>query len=153
MMKTGKIFFTLVLVAVVLAALAGCSTSSASGTSSSTSSAVSAQTPNKSSSSAAAESEDADELFVLYVGTNDKDTNEPVYAKDECKERAKALLMKKFGGYTIQEAEGGWRGDDSTEYQEYTLVVYLSDTNIDDVHEVAKEFIDEFHQSSILINS
>lgn len=61
--------------------------------------------------------------------------------------------MKNFGGYTIQEAEGGWRGDDGTEYQEYTLVIYLSDTDIDTVHSTAQELIEEFHQSSVLINT
>ena len=61
--------------------------------------------------------------------------------------------MKNFGGYTIQEAEGGWRSDDGTEYQEYTLVIYLSDTNLDAVHAAAREMIEEFHQSSVLINT
>ena len=76
-----------------------------------------------------------------------------MYSQEESKERAKAILMKDFGGYTIQEAEGGWRGDDGTEYQEYTLVIYLSDTDIDTVHAAAKELIDEFNQSSVLINT
>lgn len=96
---------------------------------------------------------DGGKEFVLYLGTNDKDTNQPVYSQEESKERAKAILMKDFGGYTIQEAEGGWRGDDGTEYQEYTLVIYLSDTDIDTVHAAARELIDEFHQSSVLINT
>ena len=90
---------------------------------------------------------------MLYLGTNDKDTNQPVYSREESKERAKAILMKIFGGYTIQEAEGGWKSNDGTEYQEYTLVIHLSDTTIDKVHVAARELIDEFHQSSVLINT
>lgn len=108
-----------------------------------------------SSESAAKAGQDAtgDEQFVLYLGTNDKDTNQPVYPPEESKERVKAILMKELGGYTIQEAEGGWKGDDGKEYQEYTLVIYLSDTNLDTVHKVARQMIDEFHQSSVLINT
>jgi len=33
------------------------------------------------------------------------------------------------------------------------LVIYLSDTNLDTVHKVARQMIDEFHQSSVLINT
>ena len=94
-----------------------------------------------------------DEQYILYLGTNDKDTNQPVFTPEEAKEHAKAILMRRLGGYTIQEAEGGWKGDDGTEYQEYTLVIHLSDTNIDTVHAVAQELIEEFHQSSVLINT
>ena len=89
--------------------------------------------------------------YVLYLGTNDKDTNEPVYSREESKEVAKEVLIRNFGGYTIQEAEGGWI-DGDTAYQEYTLVIYLSDTDLDTVHSVCDELIELFHQSSILIH-
>ena len=91
--------------------------------------------------------------YVLYVGTNDKDTNEPVLSPEESLEKAKAILLDYFGGYTIQEAAGGWIGDDGTEYREYTMVIYLSDTTIDKVHDACDEFIRIFDQSSILIQS
>lgn len=97
--------------------------------------------------------ENTDTQYVLYLGTNDKDTNLPVYTPDESKEKAKAILIDSLGGYTIQEANGGWIGDDGTEYQEYTLVIHLSDTDLDTVHSVAAKFIKEFNQSSILIQS
>jgi hypothetical protein len=95
---------------------------------------------------------EADTEYVLYLGTNDKDTNEPVFTREESMQRAKDILIKNFGGYTIQEAEGGWIDDDGTEYQEYTLVIHLYDTDEDTVHAVCREFIDEFHQSSVLIS-
>ncbi len=88
--------------------------------------------------------------YVLYVGTNDKDTNQPVCTPDEAMETAKEILIDRFGGYTIQEAHGGWI-DGDTEYQEYTLVIHLSDTTPDDVHKTCDVFIDRFNQSSILI--
>ena len=88
--------------------------------------------------------------YVMYVGTNDQDTNKPVYTQAESLEKLKDVLIRHFGGYTIQEANGGWI-DSGIEYQEYTLVVYLSDTTLEAVHSAADELISLFHQSSILI--
>ena len=68
----------------------------------------------------------------------------------EALEKAKDILIRHFGGYTIQEAHGGWI-DNETEYQEYTLVIYLSDTTPDKVHAAADEMIETFRQSSVLI--
>ena len=94
-----------------------------------------------------------DTQYVLFLGTNDKDSNKPVYEPEEAKEILKSILIDRFGGYTIQEANGGWKDDDGTEYQEYTLVIYLSDTNIDDVHAVCDELVEKYNQSAVLIQS
>ena len=91
-----------------------------------------------------------DVQYVLYLGTNDKDTNKPVFTQMEALEKAKDILIRHFGGYTIQEAHGGWI-DNDIEYQEYTLVIYLSDTTPDRVHAAADEMIEVFHQSSVMI--
>lgn len=148
-MKTKETLLACALAAAIaIAPLAGCGSQNASA-SDTGDSADTTQQESVSTSDAA----EGDAQYILYVGTNDKDTNEPVYSPEESKERAKAILMNDFGGYTIQEAEGGWRSDDGTEYQEYTMVIYLSDTDIDTVHAAAKEFIDEFNQSSILIST
>ena len=93
-----------------------------------------------------------DAQYVLYVGTNDKDTNQPVYPPAEALEKAKALLISRFGGYTVQEAHGGWIDDDGTVFQEYTIMIHLSDTTSDDVHAVCDELIKLFNQSAILIH-
>ncbi len=90
--------------------------------------------------------------YVMYLGTNDKDTNEPVFSTDEAKARAAEILVEHFGGYTIQEANGGWE-DEGTLYQEYTLVIYLSDTTLDEVHAAADDMIRAFNQSSVLIQA
>ena len=92
----------------------------------------------------------ADVQYVLYLGTNDKDTNKPVFTQAEAMEQAKNILIRRFGGYTIQEAHGGWI-DNGTEYQEYTLVISLSDATPDQVHAAADELVEVFHQSSVLI--
>lgn len=96
-------------------------------------------------------SDHEDVQYVLYLGTNDKDTDKPVFTQAGALEKAREILMAHFGGYTIQEAFGGWIGDDGMEYQEYTLVIYLSDTTEDAVYAVADELIATFNQSSVLI--
>ena len=94
--------------------------------------------------------EEFDTQYVLYLGTNDKDTNVPVFDKEVSKEKLIEILIKHFGGYTIQEANGGWEDNDIL-YTEYTLVIYLSDTNLEAVHKACDEMIQVFHQSSVLI--
>ncbi len=107
---------------------------------------------NPSTPSARPEPAGEDVQYVMYLGTNDKDTNEPVYPPEEAKEKAQDILLKHFGGYTIQEASGGWVDGDKV-YREHTLVIYLSDTDIDRVHSAADEMIEEFRQSSVLIQA
>lgn len=91
-----------------------------------------------------------DVQYVMYLGTNDKDTNEPVFAPDEAKTKAEEILLRHVGGWTIQEANGGWADGDML-YREYTVVIYLSDTSAEAVHAAADELIAAFHQSSVLI--
>lgn len=90
--------------------------------------------------------------YVLYLGTNDKDTNKPVFTQAEAKEKAREILIRHFGGFTMQEADGGWI-DEGTVFQEYTLVIYLSDTTEEAIHAAADELIEVFHQSSVLIQA
>ena len=90
--------------------------------------------------------------YVMYLGTNDRDTNMPVFTEDQAKAEAEKILIKHFGGYTIQDARGGW-SDEGRIYQEYTIVIYLSDTTLDAVHAAADEMIPVFKQSAVLIQS
>ena len=94
-----------------------------------------------------------DTQYVMYLGTNDKDTNKPVFTQEEAKEKARDILIRHLGGYTLQEANGGWVDENGTVYQEYTLVIYLSDTTEEAVHAAADELIEAFHQSSVLIQA
>jgi hypothetical protein len=93
-----------------------------------------------------------DVQYVMYVGTNDKDTNEPVLPPEEARAKAQEILLRHLGGYTIQEANGGWI-DGEKVYTEYTMVIYMSDTVPEKVHAVGDEMISAFHQSSVLIQA
>ena len=75
--------------------------------------------------------------YVMYLGTNDKDTVEPVFPLEEAKRKAIDILLKHFEKI----------------YTEYTLVIYLSDTDMEHVHAAADELLETFHQSSVLIQS
>ncbi len=101
---------------------------------------------------AAPEATPKDIQYVLYLGTNDKDTVEPVFPPEEAKERLEEILIRRFGGYTVQDASGGWV-DGGKEYQEYTLVIYLSDTTLEDVHALCDELVEVYRQSSVLIQA
>ena len=66
-------------------------------------------------------------------------------------EHLEQILTEHFGGFTIQDARGGWVNDDGSIAHEYTMVVYLSDTDLDAVHSACDDLIQEFNQSAILI--
>jgi hypothetical protein len=91
--------------------------------------------------------------YVMYLGTNDKDTNEPVFTQEESMDTVRNILIDHFGGYTIQEANGGWVNENGEESREYTLVIYLSDTTLDEVHAAADDLLKTFNQSSVLIQT
>lgn len=73
-----------------------------------------------------------------------------MFSSEDAQKEAEKILIDHFGGYTIQEARGGWIDGDK-EYQEYTLVIYLSDTDLEQVHAAADDMVETFHQSSVLI--
>lgn len=89
--------------------------------------------------------------YVMFLGTNDKDTYEPFGTPDEAKAKVDEVLTKHFEGFTIQEANGGWTNENGTVDHEYTIVILLSDTTADEVHAAADDLISAFNQSSILI--
>ncbi|WP_026508240.1 DUF3574 domain-containing protein [Butyrivibrio sp. MC2013] len=96
---------------------------------------------------------DKDIQYVMYLGTNDKDTYEPFGTAEEAKAKVDELLTKHFEGFTIQEANGGWTNEDGTVSHEYTIVILLSDTSSEEVHKAADDLIQEFNQSSVLIQA
>lgn len=94
-----------------------------------------------------------DTQYVLYLGTNDRDTYEPYGTPEVCKAKVDEVLTKHFEGFTIQEANGGWTNENGSVDHEYTIVIILSDTTLDKVHAAAKDLNATFNQSSILIQS
>ena len=90
---------------------------------------------------------------MKFIGTNGQGDNRPVCTQEEALQRARDILIRHCGGYTIQDAFGGWVDDDGTEYREYTLIIYLSNATEEEVHAAADELIEAFDQSTVMIQA
>lgn len=97
--------------------------------------------------------EETDIQYVIYLGTNDKDSYEPYGTPEAVKAKVDEVLTKHFEGFTIQEANGGWKNENGTVDHEYTVVILLSDTTMEKVHAAADNLIRVFNQSSVLIQA
>ncbi len=101
---------------------------------------------------AAASEESGVSQYVMYVGTNDKDTYKLEITKEEAKEIVDEVCLRLFPyGYTLQEATGAWTDEMNNVTHEYTLVCYFDDADIGTVHKAADELIERLNQNSILI--
>ena len=89
--------------------------------------------------------------YVMYVGTNDKDTYKPEHTNEEAKDIVDQVCLKYFEGYTLQEATGSWTDEKNNITHEYTLVCYFDDTDEETVHKAADEVIKELNQNTVLI--
>ena len=76
-------------------------------------------------------SEETATQYVMYVGTNDKDTYKPEH--------------------TNEEATGSWTDETGTPTHEYTLVCYFDAADEATVYEAADEIIKELNQNTVLI--
>ena len=89
--------------------------------------------------------------YVMYIGTNDKDTYQPEHTEEEALEIVDNICLKYFGGYTLQEATGSWTDEKENKTHEYTIVCYFDDAAEETVHQAADEIIDALNQNTILI--
>jgi hypothetical protein len=89
--------------------------------------------------------------YVMYVGTNDKDTYQPKHTNEEAKDIVDEICLKYFEGYTLQEATGSWVDEKNNATHEYTLVCYFDDADRDTVYKAADEVIKVLNQNTVLI--
>ena len=110
---------------------------------------------NKSSEAAPVPAEESGtKQYVMYVGTNDKDTYKPEISAEEAKEIVDNVCLKYFPyGYTLQEATGAWTDEKNNITHEYTLVCYFDGADVQTVHKAADELIVKLNQNSVLIES
>ena len=96
--------------------------------------------------------ESGTEQYVMYVGTNDKDTYKLEMGTEEAKDIVDSVCLKYFPyGYTLQEATGAWTDEKNNITHEYTLVCYFDGADKETVHKAADELIEKLNQNSILI--
>ena len=89
--------------------------------------------------------------YVMYVGTNDKDTYQPEHTNEEARDIVDEICLKYFEGYTLQEATGSWVDEKNNTTHEYTLVCYFDDADRDIVYKAADEVIKALNQNTVLI--
>ena len=97
--------------------------------------------------------EQKDVQYVMYLGLPDKNEDGTEFTDAQAKDLLETILIRHFSGYTIQNALGGWTEDDGTYDHENSLVIYLSDTDMEHVKEAADELLKEFDQHTILIQT
>ena len=91
--------------------------------------------------------------YVMYVGTNDKETYAPKYTEQEAKDIVDSICLKYFEGYTLQEATGSWIDEKSNVTHEYTIVCYFDGADKETVYKAADEIIVALNQNTLLIES
>lgn len=89
--------------------------------------------------------------YVMYVGTNDKDTYQPEHTKEDAMQIVDKICLKYFDGYTLQEATGSWMDETNTVTHEYTIVCYFDGVTKEKVHLAADEIIAALNQNTVLI--
>ena len=89
--------------------------------------------------------------YVMYVGLNDKDTDEQIISKEDAKEIIENICFKYVEGYTIQEASGSWVDEENNSIHEQTIVCHFDDADESAVHKIADEVIEKLNQSTVLI--
>ena len=91
--------------------------------------------------------------YVMYIGTNDKETYAPKYTEQEAKDIVDNICLKYFEGYTLQEATGSWIDEKSNVTHEYTIVCYFDGADKETVYKAADEIIEALNQNTLLIES
>ena len=94
---------------------------------------------------------EASAQYVIYVGTNDKDTYAPKYSQEDARRIVDEICLRHFEGYTLQEAIGSWTDEKQNITHEYTIVCYFDDADRESVYKAADEIIAALNQNTVLI--
>lgn len=89
--------------------------------------------------------------YMLYIGTNDKDTYTQLIPLEEAKAIVNEICSRYVSGYTVQTAEGGWVDETGTLTQEQTLVYSFDAVAEADVLAIMDEVLVALNQNSILL--
>ena len=106
---------------------------------------------NTAQNNTAPKEEEYSKQYVMYVGTNDKDTYKLEITEEEAKRIVDEVCLQYFEGYTLQEATGAWTDESKNITHEYTLVCYFDDTDKETVYKAANDLIKKLNQNTVLI--
>ena len=91
------------------------------------------------------------EKYILYIGTNDKDTYTQLIPTEEARGKVNAICAKYVGGYTVSDARGGWVDETDTLTQENTLVYSFYEVTEEQLRQIMDDVLKELNQNSILV--
>lgn len=89
--------------------------------------------------------------YVLYIGTNDKDTYEQVIPTEQSREIINNICAKYVEGYTSSEAQGGWVDEKGVLTQESTLIYTFTYADESDIIAIMDDVLIALNQNSILV--
>lgn len=107
--------------------------------------------PRREESGAIGFTDTANGQYVLYIGTNDKDTYEQIIPTDEAIEIVNAVCEKYVGGYTMSGAKGGWVDEAGIFTQENTLVYTFTGVDEETLTPLMDEVLARLNQNAILV--
>jgi hypothetical protein len=96
-------------------------------------------------------SSDSEPEYVLYIGTNDKDTYKSEIPYDECVSDVTDICLDHVDGFTISEARGVWKDDTGTSTFENTIVCRFDGANEEQINAICDDVLTALNQNSILI--
>ena len=91
------------------------------------------------------------EKYIIYIGTNDKDTYQQEIPTNEARDMVNAICAKYVEGYTASDAKGGWVDETDTLTQENTLVYSFYNIKEEQLIQVMDEGREKLNQNSILV--
>lgn len=91
------------------------------------------------------------EKYIIYIGTNDKDTYQQEIPTNEARDMVNAICAKYVEGYTASDAKGGWVDETDTLTQENTLVYSFYNIKEEQLIQVMDEVREKLNQNSILV--
>lgn len=89
--------------------------------------------------------------YVLYIGTNDKDTYTQQISLNEAEQIVNEICRKYVDGYTVQQAKGGWIDGSGASTDEQTLVYSFDAVAEEDIIAIMDEVLVKLNQASILV--
>lgn len=89
--------------------------------------------------------------YILYIGTNDKDTNLQEIPFDECQMRVEKVCLEYVTGFTLTQGNGVWTDDEGNIVKEKTLICLIDGATADEINAIVDRLLIELNQSSILI--
>ena len=89
--------------------------------------------------------------YVMYLGTNDKDTLKQEIPTEVVREQMHEICMKYADGYTLSIMEGFYRDEAGNPTREVTLVYVFFNTPLQSVKKIMDEAIVKFNQKNILL--